>query len=229
MLYYILFDTNLTPMEAVIHFLITILVYMVSLTIHEFAHAFVAFKCGDPTAKQNGRMTLNPFRHLDMMGFVIFILLGVGWAKPVPTNPLNYKKYKKGTRAVSISGVLANFILGLLSAVIYTVLFATVGNGGGVPMEYIYSILVYFMLINSFLVMFNIMPIPPMDGFNFISTFAKANSKFIKFMIRNGLRILFAFLLVGFATDLLFGFDVFTVYLRFIFDFVYVPITWLGV
>ena len=74
MIYYILFNQDLTADEAVIHFLITIFVYMISLTIHEFAHAFIAFKCGDPTAKLAGRMTLNPIKHLDMMGFLMFML-----------------------------------------------------------------------------------------------------------------------------------------------------------
>ena len=97
MLYYILFNSELTANEAVTHFLITIFVYMISLSIHEFAHAYSAFKMGDPTAKMAGRMSLNPFKHLDLMGFLMFLFLGVGWAKPVPTNPLNYKKYKKGT------------------------------------------------------------------------------------------------------------------------------------
>ena len=229
LLYYILFNTNLTASEAVIHFLITIFVYMISLSIHEFAHAFVAFKCGDPTAKLASRMTLNPFKHLDMMGFLLFMFLGVGWAKPVPVNPLNFKKYKKGTRAVSIAGVTANFLLGLLSAVVVAILLATVGNAGGVAMGYVYSILIYFMLVNSFLVMFNILPIPPMDGYNFVSSFCKGENKFIKFMTRNGFKILIGVLLVGTLTDLFFGFDIFTIYLSLLNDFVYMPITWLGV
>lgn len=228
MLYYILFNSDLTAGEAVIHFLITIFVFFVSLAIHEFAHAFSAFKMGDPTAKLAGRMTLNPFKHLDFMGFLMFIFLGVGWAKPVPINPLNFRKFKKGTRVVSISGVLANFVLGLLSAIVLAILLATVG-AGGVAMGYIYSILLYFMLVNSFLFMFNVLPIAPMDGFNFISTFLKEENKFIKFMARNGYKVLIGLLLTGLFTDLFFGFDIFNVYLALINDYVYMPIVWLGV
>lgn len=227
MLYYILFNTELTATDAVIHFLITVGVYFISLTIHEFAHAFVAYKCGDPTAKMAGRLTINPFKHLDMMGFLMFIFLGIGWAKPVPVNPLNFKKYKKGTRAVSIAGVLANFLLGLFAAIIFAILSATIGFES-TAMVWVYNILVYFMLVSSFLFMFNILPIPPMDGFNFISTFCKPENKFIKFMIRNGIKILIGFILVGFVTDLLFGLDVFTYYLEILANFVYTPITWLG-
>lgn len=229
MLYYILFGSNLSAQEAVIHFLITIFVFMISLTIHEFSHAFVAFKCGDPTAKLSGRMTINPLKHIDLMGFLMFIFLGVGWAKPVPVNPMNFKKYKTGTRAVSVAGVGANFLTGLLATIIYTILLATVGDANGIGLVYTYEILKYFMLVNSFLIMFNILPIPPLDGFNFISTYLKPDNKFLNFMQRNGFKILIGILIVGFFTEAFFGFDIFTVYLESMFNFVYVPITWLGV
>lgn len=229
MLYYILFQTNLTAREAVIHFLITIFVYIFSLTLHEFSHAFVAYKCGDPTPKLSGRMTINPLKHMDFMGFLLFILLGIGWAKPVPVNPTNFKKYKKGSRLVSIAGVAANFTIGLLAAVTYAILLATVGLQVGVVMQYVYAILVYLMLVNSFLFMFNILPIPPLDGFRFISTFAKPDNKFLNYMARNGMKLLLGFLFLGVFTDLLFGFDIFSIYLQLLFDFVYTPITWLGV
>ena len=229
MLYYILFQSDLTANEAVIHFLITIFVYIFSLTLHEFAHAFVAFKCGDPTPKMSGRMTINPLKHMDLMGFLLFIFLGIGWAKPVPVNPTNFKKYKKGTRLVSIAGVSANFIIGLISAITYAILLGTVGLNGGVAMQYVYIVLTYAMLINSFLFMFNILPIPPLDGFNFLATLVKPDNKFLNKMARNGMNILLGFLILGIFTDLLFGFDIFTIYLELLFNFVYTPITWLGV
>ena len=224
MLYYILFSQNLTADQAVIYFLITTFIFMFSITIHEFAHAFAAVKCGDLTPKLAGRLSINPFKHLDLKGFIIFMLLGVGWAKPVPINPLNFKKYKKGTRIVSISGVLSNFIFGLVAAIICAILFATnVQNVGAV--SYVYDILVYIMMINSFLFMFNILPIYPLDGFNFIASFAKGENKFIKFSIKNGFKILIAILLISLLTDLLFGFDI----LSLIHNFVYLPIVSLGV
>lgn len=212
MLYYILFNTDLTAEEAVIHFLITVAVFMISLTIHEFAHAFAAFKCGDNTAKLAGRMTLNPFKHLNLSGFIFFMLLGVGWAKPVPINPLNFKKYKKGTRWVSVSGVLANFVLAVLSATIFIVLSLTVGLGGNL-MFWIYYILIYLIIINGFLLMFNILPIHPLDGFNFVISFMKSENKFIKFMARNGAKLLIGIILLSLITDLLFGFDILSFYL----------------
>ena len=228
MLYYILFNTDLTPEEAVIHFLITVAVFMISLSIHEFAHAFAAHKMGDNTAKLAGRMTLNPFKHLNLSGFVFFMMLGVGWAKPVPINPMNFKKYKKGTKLVSISGVFANFSLGLVSAILCAILFATVGMKYA-AMEYVYTILLYIMLVNSFLALFNILPIPPLDGFNFVASFSKGENKFIKFMLRNGSRILISILLISLLTDVLFGIDLLSAYLSLLYNWVFLPITALGI
>ena len=227
MLYSILFNETLTANEAVIHFLITILVYMVALSIHEFAHAFIAFRCGDSTAKNAGRMTLNPFKHIDLTGFLFFIFLGIGWAKPVPVNPLNYKKFKKGTRSVSIAGILANFIFGLVAAIIYAILLATVGFDG-VTLSWIKVVLQYIMVINSILAMFNLLPVPTLDGFAFVASFAKTENKFLQFMAKNGFKVLIGILLVGMVTDLLFGFDIFTIYLSLMHDLIYVPVTWLG-
>ncbi len=229
MLYTILFSSNLTASEAVMHFLITVVVFMFSLSLHEFTHAFTAFKCGDSTAKMAGRMSLNPFKHIDFSGFMFFMFLGVGWAKPVPINPINFKKYKKGIRAVSIAGVLSNFLFGLLASVVYAILLATVGSTGGVAMQYVYTLLAYIMLVNSFLTLFNLLPIPPLDGFNFVASFCKTDNKFLQFMAKNGFKILIGILLSGLVTELLFGFDIFNVYLGLIDSFIYTPISLLGV
>ena len=102
MLYQIMFSNNLTPQQAVTIFLVSIFVFFVSLAFHEYAHGFAAYKMGDLTPKLAGRLTLNPLKHLDMTGMLFFMFLGVGWAKPMPVNPLNFKKYKKGTRLVAI-------------------------------------------------------------------------------------------------------------------------------
>lgn len=227
MLYYILFNQYYTAQEAVIVFLITIVVFLISLTLHEFAHAFVAYKMGDPTPKFAGRVTLNPFKHLSLSGFLLFIFLGIGWAKPVPSNPLNYKKYRKGIRLVSISGVLVNFVLGLIAAIIYAILLSTVGFAN-LAMEYVFLTLQYFMLVNSFLALFNILPIYPMDGFNFVSSFLKPNNKYIEYNVRNGLKIILFILLFTLLIDLLFSFDLLDWFLSLLYNYIYVPIALLG-
>lgn len=182
---------------------------------------------GDHTAKTAGRLTLNPFKHLSFSGFLFFMLLGVGWAKPIPINPLNFKKYKKGVRIVSISGVLANLALGFLSAGICAILIATIGFEV-VALDYVYSLLFYFMMVNSFLALFNILPIPPLDGFNFISSFMRSENKFLKFMMRNGAKILIGIILVSLITDIMFGVDILSVYLALLYDYIFLPISFLG-
>ena len=228
MLYYILFNDYYTPKEAVIVFLITIFVYLISLSLHEFAHSYTAYKMGDSTPKISGRLTLNPFKHLSMSGFLMFVLLGIGWAKPVPINSLNFKNYRKGIRLVSISGILTNFLLGLLCAILYSVLFFTVGYVN-VAMEYVFLILQYFMIVNSFLALFNLIPVYPMDGFNFVTSFMRADNKYIKFNVKNGLKILFTILLVIIIIELLFSFDLLDWYLTLLYNYVYLPICFLGV
>ena len=84
---------------------------VVVISFHEFAHAYVAYKCGDPTAKFSGRMTLNPVKHFDVLGMLAFALVGFGWAKPVPVNPNNFKNYRRGVFWTSAAGIITNYIM----------------------------------------------------------------------------------------------------------------------
>ena len=227
MLYRVLFSNNLSPQEAVMYFLISIFVFFISLTLHEFAHGYAAYKMGDLTPKVSGRLTLNPVKHLDMTGFVCFLLMGVGWAKPVPVNPLNFKKYKKGMRIVSLAGILTNFLLGLFAAGIYAIMLATVQVETAV-ITCVYVILEYFMVVNSCLTLFNILPIMPLDGYNFIATFLKPDNKFVRFSEKNGFKVLLVIMIICIFVELFFGLDLFGMYLSLIHNFVYIPIALLG-
>ncbi len=140
-------------LSQIVIFLPTIII---ALTVHEFAHAWVAYQLGDPTAKANGRLTLNPLAHLDPLGTITLILFRFGWGKPVPVNEYNFKNPILGTALTSIAGPMANLFLAILGTVIFHNLNSTE--------PYVNLLLIYFVLINLLLMMFNLLPVPPLDG-----------------------------------------------------------------
>lgn len=127
-------------------------------TIHEFAHAFMAYRLGDPTAKNLGRLTLNPVKHLDVLGTLMVFVVGFGWAKPVPVNPYNLRNGRKGMALVAVVGPLSNLALATVVAVIWR---ATGFVGGTV----LINALLVFIYLNIALLFFNLIPFPPLDGF----------------------------------------------------------------
>ncbi|NQT19140.1 MAG: site-2 protease family protein [Planctomycetes bacterium] len=134
-----------------------------AVTIHEYAHGWMAHKCGDDTALYSGRLTLNPLAHLDPIGTLCFLLAGFGWAKPVPVNPYNYRHPSRDDILVSIAGVCANF----LSAVAFALVFRlVVAFAAGTPLANmtILKLLLMAVRINLILIFFNLIPIPPLDG-----------------------------------------------------------------
>lgn len=144
---------------------------LVGLTVHEFAHAYVADKLGDKTPKFQGRLTLNPFSHIDIIGFIMILLIGFGWAKPVQTNPSALKRGYKDEIKVSVAGVTANVITAFLFALLTAFLlklnlvnFGDITSLGGI----IGLILNYIVRINCMLAIFNLMPIPGLDGFDIL-------------------------------------------------------------
>lgn len=131
----------------------------ISLSFHEFAHALVAHKKGDPTAEQLGRLTLNPLSHIDPVGLIPFLLFGFGWAKPVPFNPYNLKNPAIDALHIAIAGPLSNLFLAVLASVVYRVLLSFELLSGLLP-----AFLIFFILINILLFFFNLIPIHPLDG-----------------------------------------------------------------
>ena len=107
---YAVLNGNLTGLTLLAFVLGYILAVVLAIVFHEFSHAFVAYKFGDPTPKFTGRLTLNPAKHFDAFGLISFLIVGFGWAKPVMTNPLNYRNFKKGQRCVALSGILTNIV-----------------------------------------------------------------------------------------------------------------------
>lgn len=192
---YLLFNQNFSGLEILAMLLAFTLAISVAMTFHEWAHAKSAFSCGDSTAKLSGRLTLNPLAHVSWFGLLGFLLVGFGWAKPVPVNPANFRSYKKNATWVYASGVLTNFILAFIfTGIFYFVSGLLIDSATG----YFYNTLCFFIYyflyagitINIALCLFNLLPIPPLDGYNILAVWTKYNNKFIQFLNRYGMLIL---------------------------------------
>jgi Zn-dependent protease len=141
---------------------------LIAFTFHEYAHAWVADKLGDKTPKFQGRLTLNPLVHIDILGFIMILIANFGWAKPIQTNPSSYKNYYKDDLKVSIAGPVANLVVAIVFALI-TGLSLRFLNGTGSSTALVSILLMIFdniIYINIMLFFFNILPLPGLDGFH---------------------------------------------------------------
>ncbi|MBR6563682.1 MAG: site-2 protease family protein [Clostridia bacterium] len=156
--------------EIILSLLISIMTILPALTIHEWAHGFAAYKLGDSTAKADGRLSLNPLDHLDPVGSLLLLLVGFGWAKPVPVNTRHFKKPRRDFALVSLAGPLSNFIAAFVSAIVF-------GAALGICLKADASEAVVFVvtmflqasiIYNVGLGLFNLIPLPPLDGSNIL-------------------------------------------------------------
>lgn len=149
---------------------ILIPVILFSLSFHEFAHGWVAFRFGDPTAHSHGRLTLNPLAHLDMFGTLALYFMGFGWAKPVPVDVGRLHNPKRDSTLVALAGPGSNFLLALICGVSFSVLLKMAAAGTEVPMI-VLDVLQVGLFINTTLGVFNFLPIPPLDGSRILEGF----------------------------------------------------------
>ena len=178
-----------------------VIAILVALTFHEFAHAWTSRYFGDPTPELLGRVTLNPLAHLDLMGTIFLLLVGFGWGKPVPFNPNNFKNPKRDTVLTAISGPLMNLVL----AIIFSIPFR-IGTLVGIDFfstafGQLFSLIIQ---INIILGIFNLIPIPPLDGSKILYLFVPRNT--IMFLERYGITILFILIIMSYFG----GFDIFS-------------------
>ena len=187
-------------MEISRDMIISLVVFVISMTLHEVAHGYVAYKFGDDTAKREGRITLNPLKHIDLTGIIlpILILLSgfkflVGWAKPVPVNFYNLRPHRLGLFCVAIAGIVVNFILSAISLVLLKFL------GKYLEIENIFmTILLYIYSINLLLGLFNLIPITPLDGGRIVYSFSGEKIRaFYNKIERYGILIIFVIVYLG--------------------------------
>lgn len=184
------------PAGALVYLLSLFLAMCIAISFHEAAHAFVAYKLGDPTAKNLGRMSLDPLRHMDWLGFASFLLFGLGWAKPVMVNPRNLKHYRRDDVLISLAGPVTNL---LLAFVFYGITFFTLR--AGVSNVVILEILTQIFSLNLSFAIFNIIPLPPLDGYHVLSSlFVRKNYRILDFLNRYSYIILFALMWSGVFT-----------------------------
>ena len=185
-----IWHTTGEPVLVILALIAFLLAIYLAIVPHEIAHGLVAKWNGDLTAKVNGRLTMNPIVHFDPIGFLMLFVIGFGYAKPVPVNPYNFKKPRRGLFTVAIAGVVYNISAAIIGLFFYALILCF---GMGMP-TYLYLFLSWFFKlfaqINIMLFLFNIIPIGPLDGFKIIEAFAKRNNKFINFIRMYGNYIL---------------------------------------
>jgi len=157
-------------MQKLLALMISIIALLPALTFHEWAHGYMAYKLGDATAKADGRLSLNPLDHLDPFGTLMLLIMGFGWAKPVPVNTRYFKKPRRDFALTALAGPMINFIVALISAFLFVLTWYIVGYNDltGITSDAILMIFDYSMVFNIGLGLFNLIPLPPLDGSNIL-------------------------------------------------------------
>ena len=182
-----------TPPEVL---LLLVPVLLFALCFHEFAHAWMAEKCGDNTAARMGRLTLNPMAHLDMMGSLMILFVGFGWAKPVPVDGSNLRNPRTDMMKVAAAGPVSNLLLAMVAGMVLRFM-----NGTGLLTDSIFILLIYFTRINIALAVFNLIPVAPLDGSQIFSGYLMKTNPQLAWKIQSyGPQVLFGLILFGYFT-----------------------------
>ena len=191
-----------TPMDWLMSKLIVLPAILIGLSFHEFAHAFAAVRLGDQTPKLQGRVTVNPAAHLDLFGFLALFFIGFGWGKPVEVNPWNFKKMRRDSLIVDLAGVTINLILAVIFAGVLKLLHTyqldfLSSYMGNVVVEMIFDI----VYINIVLMVFTLIPVPPLDGFGIVTEIFDLRKKEWYYQIYNNGFMILLLLMIFNVTD----------------------------
>jgi len=197
-----LFGGNIDPMQLMVQMLYFIPIALITMVVHECSHGYIAYKLGDPTAKMMGRLTPNPLKHLDPIGFIMMIVVGFGWAKPVPINPRYFKNPKKGMAISAIAGPASNIIMAIVGVIIVDILFVLANifrwtNSNAIAVSAV-TFFSYFAQLNVFFAVFNLIPVPPLDGSRIVNYFlSQRASYYYAYIERYGFIVMALLLFTG--------------------------------
>ena len=187
--------------QDLINLLYFLPIFLITITVHECAHGYIAYKMGDPTARNMGRLTLNPLKHMDPIGFVMLMLLGFGWAKPVIINPRNFKNPKKGMALSALAGPVSNILMAIFGALALGLInyfyfgFAKQASNFVEMARWFFQ---YFMTLNVYFAVFNFIPVPPLDGSRIVSYFLPGKlAYYYNYIERYGFLVLIVLLYTG--------------------------------
>ncbi len=166
---------------------------VIGLTVHEFSHAFTAQRCGDSTSAEQGRVTLNPLKHIDLLGFLMLFIAGFGWAKPVQFNEMNLRNPKTDVLKIAVAGPLSNAITAMILSIIFVLLKFSLGLAG--------QLFIYAIFINWGLFIFNLIPIPPLDGSHLLFQWFKKYPAVYNAIYKYGTIALFVILILAVSSN----------------------------
>jgi len=175
---------------------------ILGLTVHEFCHAWVAHLCGDSTSKEQGRVTLNPLKHIDPLGFIFLIFAGFGWAKPVQFIEQNLRNPKTDVIKIALAGPLSNAVLAMVLSVIFSILYSFTEGFNSAGLQTTSEVFLYAIYINWGLFIFNLIPLPPLDGSHVAFQYFKKYPAFYEGLYKYGSYLLFGLLIATMVTKI---------------------------